>query len=596
MIGEYSIVYKIFEIKKKNSDIKYLFSQGRRIGRIMLDKIKEMKVEKKLRFCFTLVVLIASISGVLGLIVLLNNDINYSNALVKNGFSQGEIGIFSTYLNKEPALVREIILLQTEEEMNEINADLAEITEKTDAALITMEEHCNSKAEKEFIDVIDETLPQYRDIFRQVKELALENKNEEALELLLTVGKPTLKKLTDAVESLIDLNVETGNKVSKNLSIQTYLIMAVVLLVILVAMFVSMRISGFVAKLFAEPLSKVKDASAELAKGNLDINIAAMYPDEIGEMTDSFEEAAKMIKLYITELNRVLGEVASGNFNVATEVEFKGDFKELDEAIVTITNSLSETLGNIYEASEQVSFGAKQMAESAQSLAEGATDQAGSVEELTATIQNITEAVVNSSEKANKSYRDAEAFKAEAEQSNEDIKKLKLAMERINDTSKEIANIIAAIEDIASQTNLLSLNASIEAARAGEAGRGFAVVADQIGKLAADSANSAINTKKLIEHSIMEVERGNEITVKTTAEIEDVIKGIQVLAAATSEISELSATQADSMKQLELGVEQISEVIQNNSAAAQESSATSEELSAQSDSLESLVSQFVLKV
>ncbi|MFG6383186.1 MAG: methyl-accepting chemotaxis protein [Lachnospiraceae bacterium] len=562
----------------------------------MLDKIKEMKVEKKLRFCFTLVVLIASISGVLGLIVLLNNDINYSNALVKNGFSQGEIGIFSTYLNKEPALVREIILLQTEEEMNEINADLAEITEKTDAALLTMEEHCTSKAEKEFIDVIDETLPKYREIFREVKELALENKNEEALELLLTVGKPTLKQLTDAVEALIDLNVDTGNKVSRNLSIQTYVIMAVVLVVIIVAVFLSIRISVFVAKLFAEPLSKVKDASAELAKGNLDINIAAMYPDEIGEMTDSFEEAAKMIKLYIAELNRVLGEVASGNFNVVTEVEFKGDFKELDEAIVTITNSLSETLGNIYEASEQVSFGAKQMAESAQSLAEGATDQAGSVEELTATIQNITEAVINSSEKANKSYRDAEAFKAEAEQSNEDIKKLKLAMERINDTSKEIANIIAAIEDIASQTNLLSLNASIEAARAGEAGRGFAVVADQIGKLAADSANSAINTKKLIEHSIMEVERGNEITVKTTAEIEDVIKGIQVLAAATSEISELSATQADSMKQLELGIEQISEVIQNNSAAAEESSATSEELSAQSDSLESLVSQFVLKV
>ncbi len=562
----------------------------------MLDKIKEMKVEKKLRFCFTLVVLIASISGVLGLIVLLNNDINYSNALVKNGFSQGEIGIFSTYLNKEPALVREIILLQTEEEMNEINADLAEITEKTDAALLTIEEHCTSKAEKEFIDVIDETLPKYREIFREVKELALENKNEEALELLLTVGKPTLKQLTDAVEALIDLNVDTGNKVSRNLSIQTYVIMAVVLVVIIVAVFLSIRISVFVAKLFAEPLSKVKDASAELAKGNLDINIAAMYPDEIGEMTDSFEEAAKMIKLYIAELNRVLGEVASGNFNVVTEVEFKGDFKELDEAIVTITNSLSETLGNIYEASEQVSFGAKQMAESAQSLAEGATDQAGSVEELTATIQNITEAVINSSEKANKSYRDAEAFKAEAEQSNEDIKKLKLAMERINDTSKEIANIIAAIEDIASQTNLLSLNASIEAARAGEAGRGFAVVADQIGKLAADSANSAINTKKLIEHSIMEVERGNEITVKTTAEIEDVIKGIQVLAAATSEISELSATQADSMKQLELGIEQISEVIQNNSAAAEESSATSEELSAQSDSLESLVSQFVLKV
>ena len=168
-------------------------------------------------------------------------------------------------------------------------------------------------------------------------------------------------------------------------------------------------------------------------------------------------------------------------------------------------------------------------------------------------------------------------------------------MERINNTSKEIANIIAEIEDIAAQTNLLSLNASIEAARAGEAGKGFAVVADQIGKLASDSANSAVNTKRLIENSIQEIEQGNNITLKTTAAIESVINGIKSLANSTHEISELSNSQADAMKQLELGVEQISEVIQSNSAAAQETSATSEELSAQSDNLEHLVGQFVLK-
>lgn len=168
-------------------------------------------------------------------------------------------------------------------------------------------------------------------------------------------------------------------------------------------------------------------------------------------------------------------------------------------------------------------------------------------------------------------------------------------MERINDTSKEISNIIAAIEDIASQTNLLSLNASIEAARAGEAGKGFAVVADQIGKLASDSAASAVDTKKLIEHSLQEIDHGNEIMAKATTAIESVIKGINSLAVSTNEISELSDTQADAMKQLEEGIEQISEVIQNNSAAAQQSSATSEELSAQSEALEHLVGQFTLK-
>ncbi len=561
----------------------------------MLEKIKKMKVEKKLKYCFAVVVFVASISGVLGLLMILRSDIQYSNALVDNGFSQGEIGIFSTYLNKEPSIVREMILQEDSAALLESEMELDEIQAKTDAAFEVMYQNCNSPEEKEFIAIIEETLPQYRSIFKQVEEMAIANRNDEAFELLLAEGKPTLKKLTDAVEALIDLNVEMGNEVSSNLTIQTYILISVMILVIVVAAFISMRFAGFVAKLFAEPIIMVKNASAELAKGNLDIKLERMYPDEIGDMTDSFKEAAETLQMYINELSRGLGEVANGNFNISTDVEFKGDFKALDVAIVQITDSLSQTLGQIREASEQVALGSAQMAESAQSLAEGATDQAGAVEELTATIQNITEAVVGSSEKADESHRNAEAFEIEAEKSNEDIKSLNQAMERINDTSKEIAKIIAAIEDIASQTNLLSLNASIEAARAGEAGKGFAVVADQIGKLAADSAASAINTKRLIENSIQEIEHGNEITTKATAAIESVIGGIKMLAESTKEISELSVSQADAMKQLEMGVEQIAEVIQSNSAAAEETSATSEELSAQSTSLEDLVGQFKLK-
>ena len=561
----------------------------------MLEKLKKMKVEKKLKYCFALVIFVASISGVLGLLMILRSDIQYSNALVDNGFSQGEIGIFSTYLNKEPSIVREMILQEDSAALLESEMELDEIQAKTDAAFEVMYQNCNSPEEKEFIAIIEETLPQYRSIFKQVEEMAIANRNDEAFELLLAEGKPTLKKLTDAVEALIDLNVEMGNEVSSNLTIQTYILISVMILVIVVAAFISMRFAGFVAKLFAEPIIMVKNASAELAKGNLDIKLERMYPDEIGDMTDSFKEAAETLQMYINELSRGLGEVANGNFNISTDVEFKGDFKALDVAIVQITDSLSQTLGQIREASEQVALGSAQMAESAQSLAEGATDQAGAVEELTATIQNITEAVVGSSEKADESHRNAEAFEIEAEKSNEDIKSLNQAMERINDTSKEIAKIIAAIEDIASQTNLLSLNASIEAARAGEAGKGFAVVADQIGKLAADSAASAINTKRLIENSIQEIEHGNEITTKATAAIESVIGGIKMLAESTKEISELSVSQADAMKQLEMGVEQIAEVIQSNSAAAEETSATSEELSAQSTSLEDLVGQFKLK-
>ncbi len=560
----------------------------------MIEKIKQMKVAEKLRFCLTLVVCVASISGVLGLIFLLVNNIQYSNALVNNGFSQGEIGIFSTYLNKEPALIREMILLHDEAELQAAVAELDEIQLITNEAVQVMVAHCKTPAEQEYISIIAETLPEYRSIFANVEELAVTNQDEAATDLLLTQGKPTLKKLTDAVEGLIDLNVNVGNSVSARLQIQTYIIIGVMILVIIAAVLISSKFAKIIARLLSEPISQVHEASLQLVSGDLNITVEKMYPDEIGDMADSFRNAADTIKAYIDDLNRGLGEVANGNFNIAPEADFRGDFSALKDALQTIIVSLSDTLRKIHESSESVSLGATQMAESAQTLAEGATDQAASVEELTATIQNITNAVVNTSDKANKSHQDAMEFEIEAGKSNEDIRELTAAMRRINDTSKQIANIIAEIEDIASQTNLLSLNASIEAARAGEAGKGFAVVADQIGKLAADSATAAVNTRKLIENSIHEIEIGNEITEKTTSAIEVVINGIKMLAQSTREISDLSETQADSMKQLEMGVEQIAEVIQNNSAAAQQTSATSEELSAQATTLEELVNQFNL--
>ncbi len=561
----------------------------------MFNKIKEMKVAEKLKFCFTLVVIIASFSGVLGLIFLLVNNLQYSEALVSNGFSQGEIGKFSTYLNKEPSSIRELILFEEEADLKAAYEDLAQTQVKTDDALEAMLLNCTEPSELEYIDIITKDLSAYREVYTEVVAYAMENKNDEALNLLATQGKPLLKELTNAVESLIELNEDMGNNVSRRLTIQTYIIIGIMILSIVIAVLLSTRLAQFVANLFVEPIHQINAASAKLAQGDLNIEIEPLHPDELGEMTVSFKEAADMIKLYISELSRDLGEVASGNFDVSSNVDFKGDFADLAHALDAIVVELSETLQKINDGAEQVALGANQMAESAQALAEGATDQAGAVEELTATIQNITEAVITTSEKAGLSHQNAQTFEAAAQKSSEDIQELTVAMERINATSKEIANIIAEIEDIASQTNLLSLNASIEAARAGEAGKGFAVVADQIGKLASDSADSAVNTKRLIENSINEIQLGNEITAKTTTAIEAVISGIKELAESTKEISELSEVQADSMRQLELGVEQISEVIQNNSAAAQETSATSQELSAQSDSLEDLVGQFQLK-
>ena len=562
----------------------------------MLNKVKDMKVQKKLSYCFTLVVCIASISGLLGLLALLYTNFSYSNALVANGFSQGEIGMFNTYLNKMPAILRQMILVSDEAALQSLSAEETDAKTKMQEKYEEMLINCNTKEESEYTSLITDLLPEYITATDELKQMALDNRNDEAVAFMTNTVKPLLTELQTAAEGLMDLNVQMGNETSGALSLTSYIMIGFILLITVAAVIISARLAKFVTSLFVEPINNVMNATAELAKGNLDINIQKMHNDEIGEMTDSFNESIAMLQQCIKELEIGLDEVASGDFNITSNMDiFRGDFEVLGSSLTTITDRLSYTLKDINESSEQVALGATQLAESSQTLAEGATDQAASVEELTATIQNITENVVETTERANESSQNAENFRDEAEKSNEDIKQLNIAMEKINETSNAIANIIGDIEDIASQTNLLSLNASIEAARAGDAGKGFAVVADQIGKLATDSAASAVKTKDLIENAIKEIEFGNEITKKTTTVIESVINGISMLANSTKEISDLSDAQADAMKQLELAVEQIANVIQNNSASAQETSATSQELSAQSTNLEELVGQFNLK-
>ncbi len=350
----------------------------------------------------------------------------------------------------------------------------------------------------------------------------------------------------------------------------------IIIILLIVSVGIGIKTAREMGKALGEPINKCADRLRLLAEGDLETPLPEIRTEnETMILAESTKVIVERMNEIIGDASYLLAEMANGNFAVHSKIgenAYVGAFKALLISIRTLNGDLSATLKEIHEASAQV----------------------GAVEELLATVSEVTVHVEENAKATDQAHDRANVVAKVAKTSQDKMKDLTGAMGKIEETSKEISNIIENIEDIASQTNLLSLNAAIEAARAGEAGKGFAVVADQIRKLAEQSAQSAIDTRKLIETSIGEVDNGGIITKDTAEHLDKVMEGLDEILLAVGGVRRASDKQAVAMKEIEKGVEQISQVVESNSAAAEETSATSEELSAQSESLNSLIDHFKL--
>lgn len=353
----------------------------------------------------------------------------------------------------------------------------------------------------------------------------------------------------------------------------------------------------FIALSITRPLKRLETTVGKLADGELDVAVDTRGRDEVSEVGANVVRIVERLRqyiLYIDEISRVLHQIALGNLVFTLEHQYVGEFSKIKEALLHIRATLTDTMITIAQSAAQVNAGSEQIASGAQSLAQGATEQASSVEELSSAIQELSGQATEGAERAVEAGKFLERIKNEVEKSNAQMDQMRAAMEDISVQSSAIRGIIKTIDDIAFQTNILALNAAVEAARAGSAGKGFAVVADEVRNLASKSAQAAQNTNELIANAVQAVEHGEELTKLTADSLSIVADGTKQVVGTIEIVASDYRDQAGKIAEIARGVDQISSVVQTNSATAEESAAASQELSGQANMMSEQVAQFKL--
>ena len=468
------------------------------------------------------------------------------------------------------------VMNSCEEEITKLESQIQDTDAKLEAIM-----SANSKAQKgqDDYEVANAAWEKYRGASDEILQLSREGKQQEASKLMTGEVYEDYKSFSKKLTILCGKFQVELDQAKTMANVCTVIIFIVIVAAGLAIAVVTTMIGRIITNSITEPVKQIDAAVASLRKGELSNVEMLTYEseDEFGDTIRNLKEAMGILADYVREISVEVKAIAQGDLtrNGDDITDFLGDFSELKTSLLYILKRFNSTLTEISNLAEQVSSNSSEVEKASKSLADGATEQAGVIEELNATIDTVVDLAADTAKETQSASARVKASADKANEEKEKMNDLLTEMEHITEISKEIGNIITDIEDIASQTNLLSLNASIEAARAGEAGKGFAVVADQIGKLAADSAKSAVNTRDLIDKTLVEIEKGNTITRTTADAFNQIIADMESFAELAENTMEKANSQAESLEQIGQGIEQLSGVVQGNAASSEENTAIS---------------------
>ena len=595
---------KLFEKYKPETIYRLVISFDETFAREnkILDKkaMKNLKISKKIICTFAVVLLLTFVLGVVSLVSTNNiastsdNYVNISIPALSNlENARRYIRIFQGNILKATCTDNQADL---DKLVEDISSDRSAFFDYLDSFL---EYDPQFSDEVENIHTIMDDAASIRERIVEASAKFSYEGNLEAYSIYLNEYEPNLTKVTGILENLTTELKEAITTRYNNAQTTKTINIVVIIAVVVAAAILVVALTVVLTKAIVTPIIQIKDSMNLIANGLLkeaDGTITYRSKDELGVLAHAARKVIRFFQDVLPSISDVCRNYGNGNFNCTCENydSYVGETSEIRDSLMYIRDNLSAALSNVDQASDQLLSGTEEVSSGAQALAQGATQQAASIQELSENIASISESIKANSSDAAEASDKANAAGAAVQEVNTMMSELVRAMNEINEFSSETKKIVKTIEDIAFQTNILSLNAAIEAARAGAAGKGFAVVAEEVRNLAGKSAEAAQNTTRIIESTVNSIVSGNKLCAEVAEKMNKVGETAGKVTAINNKIADSSKKAADSIVKVTIGVDQISNVVQNNSATSEQSAAASEELSSQANMLKELVKSFSL--